>query len=68
MDRFHHHPYPGPHTAKLAHPIGTVVFCVHCFRTLGIESATTPREILLAKHKCAESLLAKQPAAPPPYN
>jgi len=67
MDRLHHHPQD-PHASKLAHPLGTVVFCIHCFRTLGTESVKTPREILLARHNCAESLLAKQPAAPPPYN
>lgn len=51
-----------------AHPLGTVVFCIHCFRTLGSESPTTSREKLLARHMCMESLLAKLPAAPPPYN
>lgn len=68
MDRFHHYPYHDPQSPKLAHPLGTVVFCIHCFRTLGTESAETPREVLLSKHKCTESLLARLPAAPPPYN
>jgi hypothetical protein len=68
MDRFRQSPHPDPHPPKLAHPLGTVVFCIHCFRTLGTESAETPRQALLTSHKCAESLLAKQPAAPPPYN
>lgn len=68
MDRLHRHPHQDPRPSKLAHPLGTVVFCVHCFRTLGTESSKTPREMLLAKHRCPESLLAKQPAAPPPYN
>jgi len=67
MDYFHN-PHAGPHVSKLAHPIGTVVFCIHCFQTLGTESGKTTRDALLAKHQCAESLLAKQPAAPPPYN
>lgn len=66
MDRFHS-PHQ-QHPRGTAHPLGTVVFCVHCFQTLGTESAKTPRAMLLAEHKCAESMLAKQPAAPPPYN
>lgn len=53
---------------KLAHPLGTVVFCIHCFRTLGTESPTTTRENLQARHMCLEGLLAKLPGAPPPYN
>ena len=68
MDRLHYHPQRDPHSTKFAHSLGTVVFCIHCFRTLGTETAKTSRDSLLAKHKCAESLLAKQPAAPPPYN
>ena len=68
MDRFYYRLYRDPYPPKSAHPLGTVVFCIHCFRTLGTESDETPRETLLANHKCAESLLAKQPAAPPPYN
>ena len=53
---------------KSAHPLGTLVFCIHCFQELGRETAATNREVLLAKHTCIEGQLAKQPAAPPPYN
>lgn len=60
--------YPDQQSRKSAHLLGTVVFCIHCFQTLGTESITNTREILLANHKCAESKLAKLPAAPPPYN
>jgi hypothetical protein len=67
MDRIHHS-HQDPRPPKLAHPLGTVVFCIHCFKTLGTESARGSREAMLAKHKCAESQLAKQPAAPPPFN
>jgi hypothetical protein len=51
-----------------AHPLGTLVFCKYCFTNIGTESAARPREFLLAKHECLEAQLAKQPAAPPPYN
>ncbi len=68
MDRLLHYPQRVPQPSKFAHPLGTVVFCVHCFQTIGTESTITSRESLLANHNCAESLLAKQPAAPPPYN
>jgi hypothetical protein len=60
--------HPDRHLPKSAHPLGTIVFCIHCFKTLGMDTPTTPRAKLLAKHSCAESLLAKQPGAPPPYN
>jgi hypothetical protein len=68
MDRLYHHRQQDQHPQKSAHPLGTVVFCIHCFRTLGTETAATPREVLIAKHNCAESLLAKKPGAPPPFN
>ena len=44
------------------------VLCVHCYRVLGNETAKISRQKLLARHHCAESELAKHPAAPPPYN
>lgn len=53
---------------RLAHPLGTVVYCVHCFQTLGTDTAATPRKVLVARHTCVENVLLKQPAAPPPYN
>lgn len=52
----------------LVYPLGKIVFCVHCFCSIGTESATTTRDVLLARHNCAKSLLAKQPSAPPPFN
>ena len=57
-----------PVISKLVHPLGTVVFCVHCFKTLGTESSSTSREFLLAHHTCLEGMQVKLPAAPPPYN
>ena len=59
---------PTQHLPKLAHPAGSLVSCIHCFRILGRDTAATPRKLLIATHKCRESLLAKLPAAPPPYN
>lgn len=56
------------HLPRLVHPLGTVVFCIHCFQTLGTDTPATPRKLLLARHSCIESQLSKQPAAPPPYN
>ena len=53
---------------KSAHPVGTLVFCTHCFQTLGRETYVRTREVLLAKHKCLETQWPKRPAAPPPYN
>jgi len=64
-----HNPSPSCRTkAKPVNRIGRVVYCVHCFRSLGLEDAATSRASLLAKHNCIESQMAKQPAAPPPYN
>ena len=57
-----------PEVSKVAHPLGTVVFCIHCFQTLGVECGEGSREFLLTQHKCVESMLVKQPSAPPPYN
>jgi hypothetical protein len=51
-----------------SHQLGTIVFCIHCFETLGRDTPATPREILIARHTCVESQLARRPAAPPPYN
>ncbi len=48
--------------------VGPVVLCVHCYRALGNETEKISRKKLLARHHCAESELAKHPAAPPPYN
>jgi hypothetical protein len=44
------------------------VHCTHCFRNIGEETEKTSRTKLLARHRCPERELAKQPAAPPPYN
>jgi hypothetical protein len=46
---------------------GALVVCVHCFCALE-EAASTRQDGLRAKHDCAEELLARQPAAPPPFN
>ena len=67
MDR-HQHNLHEQHLPRLAHPLGTIVFCVQCFQTLGTETAASPRAILLARHRCIEIMLSKEPAAPPPYS
>jgi len=64
----HRSPQHESNLPRVAHPLGTVVFCIHCFKTLGTDTPVTPRKVLLAKHSCLESLLSKQPAAPVPYN
>lgn len=65
----HYFPIKVPPTiSSLAHPLGTVVFCVHCFKTLGMDCADTTRKSLLAHHTCLEGMQVKLPAAPPPYN
>ncbi len=66
MDRHHH--TDQQHCPGFTYRLGTLVVCMHCFKTLGTDSTATPKKILLAKHTCVESLLSKQPAAPPPYN
>ena len=67
MQRF---PYPNQdqRPPKFVPSLGAVVFCVHCFRNLGTESTTATRTTLRTRHTCAEGQLAKEPAAPPPYN
>lgn len=55
-------------TPKQSNPLRRDVYCIHCFQRLDTDSTAIPRAALLAKHKCAESQIAKQPAAPPPYN
>ena len=67
MDRLHSF-LQEKHSPKFAHALGKVVFCIHCYQTLGVESASSTREMLLAAHKCDEQMLAKEPAAPPPFN
>ena len=57
-----------PVVSTLAHPLGTVVFCVHCFTTLGMDCGDSSRESLVAHHTCVEGMQVKLPAAPPPYN
>lgn len=67
MDR-HQYPIQEQYVSRFAHPVGQIVFCIHCFQTLGTDTPATPREALLAEHTCVERVLSKQPAAPPPYN
>jgi hypothetical protein len=61
-------PFPTCPPPKPAKPDGRIVWCIHCFRILGRESSAISRTNLLADHTCIESRMAKEPAAPPPYN
>jgi hypothetical protein len=61
-----HHAAPHPdHRAVL---IRSKVICIHCYRTLGSAASPQKHEELLHSHSCAESRLARQPGAPPPFN
>ncbi len=44
------------------------IFCVHCSRSLGAARSVTSRLKKETRHLCAEKLLSREPAAPPPYN
>lgn len=44
------------------------VFCIHCSRSLGVMRSAVERARAEARHICPEKLLARQPAAPPPFN
>jgi hypothetical protein len=58
---------PAPHIAPA--PLhGKPVLCVHCFRSLGVVTTAAQRLSAETAHRCAEKMLAWQPAAPPPFN
>jgi len=42
--------------------------CMHCFVSLGFSRTPAERAKLERGHFCAEKLLARQPAAPMPFN
>jgi hypothetical protein len=50
------------------HPFDAAAHCIHCYRTLGKAEGPEQRAVLLSAHTCSERLLARRPAAPPPYN
>ena len=60
------HAAPAP--ARRAVASRNKVICIYCYRTLGIAASTQRHDLLLHSHDCAESRLAKQPGAPPPFN
>ncbi len=55
-----------PALVHAVHP--TKVICIYCYRTLGMTASARKVAQLLHAHDCIEARLAKQPAAPPPYN
>jgi hypothetical protein len=46
----------------------TRLFCTYCFQSIGEPHTASQRHTLEAQHICAERDLARQPAAPPPFN
>lgn len=44
------------------------VVCIYCYRTMGRAGSEKKQAELLHSHNCVEERLAKQPAAPPPFN
>jgi len=42
--------------------------CVHCYQPLNSASAGQIHANQVERHECEESLLAKQPATPVPFN
>jgi hypothetical protein len=60
------HAIPGP--MKKHHVLENPVYCVHCRRMLGTTGDAIERARLQRRHECAQGLLDKQPATPPPYN
>ena len=57
--------HPMPHRVV---PDAHKVVCIYCYRTLGRAASVTKQAELLHSHNCVEERIAKQPAAPPPFN
>jgi dsRNA-specific ribonuclease len=62
------HYVKGPLAGHPAHPHGREVFCVHCAHSLGMQGSAVQQTKKEAGHLCAEKLLSREPASPPPYN
>lgn len=60
------HPVPG--SMKKYHSLEKSVYCVHCRRMLGTTVDPEQRARLQRGHSCAQGLLDKEPASPPPFN
>ena len=58
----------GLHNKSAPPKFSSDVICIHCFHSLGASRSASQRARMMAKHVCAEKLLAAQPGAPPPYN
>jgi hypothetical protein len=58
------HPVPAHRIVPHAH----AVVCIYCYRNLGRTASEAKQAALLDSHNCAEARVAKQPAAPPPFN
>lgn len=62
------HPVPDTSLAPVHPAHRTKVVCIYCYRTLGMTGSARKVAQLLHTHDCIEARLARQPAAPPPYN
>jgi hypothetical protein len=49
-------------------PLATGTICAYCFEVLGVPNTKAQSNALEARHICAEKLVARQPAAPVPFN
>jgi hypothetical protein len=61
-------PLAGNLAGNLAQQPGREVLCVHCAHSLGMQGSAAQQAKKEANHQCAEKLLSRQPASPPPYN
>jgi len=46
----------------------TMIVCSYCFDTLGSSLDPIERQVVEARHKCREKLLARQPAISVPFS
>lgn len=60
--------HAAPQAAYCPVPFRNKVVCIHCYRTIGISASPQKHGELMHAHDCLEARLAKQPAAPPPFN
>jgi hypothetical protein len=60
-------PHGLPHQSGRT-PLATGTICPYCFEVLGSPRTKVQSNALNARHNCAEKLVARQPAAPAPFN
>lgn len=57
-----------PQPAHRGIPHRSKVVCIYCYRRLGLAASAKKQAQLIHDHNCPEARLARQPAAPPPFN